>query len=90
MYFKSSSLENDIGELCRATNLVIGFGTFGYMIYLMNSGLNMLYIPKYVLEELPEGPWDITLNIIDLPNYIKCGEWKNTAAQRQTMMDYKL
>ena len=42
------------------------------------------------LKELPQGEWgDIRLNVIDLPNYIKCGEWKNTKEQRNIMISYK-
>jgi len=90
IHFQSSSLINDIEELCQSTNLVVGFGTFGYMIYLMNNNLKNLYIPVYVLKELPKGSWgDIILNVIELPNYIKCGEWKNTSEQRQIMLNYK-
>ena len=49
----------------------------------------IIYIPKYVIEELPKGNWgDVRINIIDLPNYIKCGEWKNTIQQKIYMLDY--
>ena len=89
IHFQSSSINNDIQELCKSVNLVIGFGTFGYMIYLMNKNLKNLYLPKYVLKELPIGEWDVKLNVIDLPSYIKCGEWKNTEEQRQFMLSYK-
>jgi len=90
MQFQSSSLINDIEQLCSSSNLAIGFGTFGYLIYLMNDNLQNLYIPSYVLNELPQGTWDdITLNVIELPNYIKCGEWSNTKQQRNIMISYK-
>lgn len=88
--FQSSLLMNDIEQLCSSTNLAIGFGTFGYLIYLMNDNLQNLYIPSYILKELPQGKWgDITLNVIELPNYIKCGDWKNTEQQRNIMMNYR-
>jgi len=90
MQFQSSLLVNDIEQLCSSSNLAIGFGTFGYLIYLMNDNLQNIYIPSYVLKELPQGEWgDIRLNVIDLPNYIKCGEWKNTKEQRNIMISYK-
>ena len=25
---------------------------------------------------MPNGTWGINMNIISLPNYIKCGDWK--------------
>ena len=85
-----NSLENDLITLSSAENLAIGFGTFGFLIYLINPYLKNLYIPRYCLDELPKGNWghDITLYIIDLPNYIKVGEWRNTAEQRKKMLEY--
>jgi hypothetical protein len=89
--FESNSLEKDLSILSRANNLVLGFGTFGLLLYFLNNNLKNIYIPKYVIEELPKGSWgDVTLNIIDLPNYIKCGEWKNTNKQKEIMLNYNL
>jgi len=86
----SGSLTNDLEILSKAENLVIGFGTFGFLLYLMNTKLKNLYIPDYFIHYLPKGSWgnDINIHIIDLPNYIKVGEWKNTQEQRQTMLNY--
>ena len=89
--FESNSLEKDLNILSQANNLVIGFGTFGLLLYFINDTLKNIYIPKYVIEELPKGDWgDVTLNIIELPNYIKCGEWKNTLEQKNIMLNYNL
>ena len=69
--------------------IISGFGTFGLLLYFINDTLKNIYIPKYVIEELPKGNWgEVTLNIIDLPNYIKCGEWKNTIEQKNIMLTY--
>lgn len=87
--FQSSTLEKDIETLCKSKSLVIGFGTFGLLLYFMNNQLEELYIPEYVLNELPKGDWGITLNVIKLDNYIKCGEWKNTINQKKLMINYK-
>ena len=79
---QSSSLTQDIQTLMKARHLAMGFGTFGFLIYLMNMNLKTLYIPKYVMDELPAGSWgDITLHIVDLPNYTAVGDWKNTPEQ---------
>jgi len=89
--FESNSLEKDLSILSQANNLVLGFGTFGLLLYFLNDNLKKIYIPKYVIEELPKGSWgDVTLNIINLPNYIKCGEWKNTIKQKEIMLNYNL
>jgi len=86
----SNTLENDLSILSNVSNLIIGFGTFGFLLYLMNPYLKNLYIPDFFVNELPRGNWgnDINVNIIELPNYIKVGEWKNSEEQRKMMLDY--
>lgn len=89
----SGTLERDLSVLCNASNAIIGYGTFGFLIYLANTNLKNLYIPDYAyIPEFIEkrGNWgnNINLHVIDLPNYIKVGEWKNTAEQRKLMLNY--
>lgn len=85
-------LEKELEILSNVENLIVGFGTFGYLLYLMNPCLKELYIPKYFIEELPKGEWGkgININIIDLPNYIKVGEWTNSITQRKLMIEYTI
>tara|TARA_A100001015_G_C14910443_1_gene680259 strand:+ start:414 stop:1196 length:783 start_codon:yes stop_codon:yes gene_type:complete len=90
IHFTSNNLKTDINILCQFQNLVLGFGTFGLLLFFLNENIKNIYIPKYVIEELPKGNWgDVTMNIIDLPNYIKCGEWKNEESQKRMMLNYK-
>ena len=86
----SNTLEKDLSILSNVSNLVIGFGTFGFLLYLMNPKLKNLYIPDFFVNELPRGKWgnDITVHIIELPNYIKVGEWKNSKEQQKIMLEY--
>jgi len=88
--YTSNTLEKDLSILSNVSNLVIGFGTFGFLLYLMNPQLKNLYIPKYFLDELPNGSWgnELKLHIIELPNYIKVGDWKNSIEQRKFMIEY--
>lgn len=87
--FLSNDLYTDLSILTNSNNLVLGFGTFGLLIYCMNTKLKRIYIPKYSIDELPKGSWgDTKINIIQLPNYIKCGEWRNTPEQRKLMLEY--
>ena len=88
--YVSNSLKQDLELLTSVTNLAIGFGTFGFLLYLINVNLKNLYIPKYFIDELPKGNWgnDLKVHIIDLPGYIKVGEWKNTKEQQKVMLDY--
>lgn len=87
--FISNNLVKDLKELSKAKNLVIGFGTFGMLIYFLTEELERIYIPKYCLDELPKGDWGIELIVWNLEGYIKCGEWKNTVDQRRMMLEYK-
>ena len=75
---------------------MMGLGIFGFLIYFMNDNLKTLYIPRYTVEkqlgldpdsDINWGP-DITVHIIDLPNYIPCGQWYNTPEQRRFMITY--
>jgi len=86
----SNTLEKDLSILSNVSNIVIGFGTFGFLFYLMNPHLKNLYIPDFFVNELPKGSWgnDTNVHIIDLPNYIKVGEWKNSKEQREIMINY--
>ena len=86
----SNTLEKDLSILSNVSNLVIGFGTFGFLLYLMNPCLKNLFVPDFFVNELPKGEWgnDINVHIIELPNYIKVGEWKNSVEQRQIMLEY--
>lgn len=83
-------IEQTLREFLKATHLAIGFGTFGLLLYIMNTNLKKIYMPRYVYEELPQGDWGIDLELIDLPNYIKCGEWKSTPEQLDLMINYNL
>ena len=86
----SNTLENDLSILSNVSNLVIGFGTFGFLLYLMNPKLKKLFVPDFFVNELPKGSWgnDIKVHIIELPNYIKVNEWKNSNEQRKMMLEY--
>tara|TARA_Y100001970_G_C14258181_1_gene877200 strand:- start:12123 stop:12890 length:768 start_codon:yes stop_codon:yes gene_type:complete len=89
--YLSKTLEDDIKILSNVENLVIGFGTFGFLLYLMNKNLKNLYIPKYFLDELPKGEWgNVNIHSIELPNYIKIGEWKFNEEQKNKMLSYKI
>ena len=88
--YVSNTLEKDLFILSNVSNLVIGFGTFGFLLYLMNPYLKNLFIPDFFVDELPKGSWgnDIKVHIINLPNYIKVGEWKFNEEQQKIMLEY--
>lgn len=85
------NLYEDLIIFANAENIAIGVGTFGLLFYFMNIKLKNLYIPKYSSDNwLPGDNWGDNINvyIIDLPNYIKLGEWKNTPEQLKLMLTY--
>lgn len=85
----SNTLEKDLSILSNVSNLVIGFGTFGFLLYLMNPNLKNLYIPDFFVNELPKGKWgNVNIHSIELPNYIKVGEWEFNEEQRKMMLEY--
>ena len=88
--FVSSSLENDLSVLSKCQNLAIGFGTFGLLIYFLSNNIKNLYIPDYAYYEMPKGDWGLNLNIINLPDYIKCGEWKLTNENVSKVINHKI
>ncbi|MDA8652956.1 hypothetical protein N9L62_01930 [Candidatus Actinomarina sp.] len=87
-----SSLHNDLVYLANSKNLAIGHGTFGLAIYIISNKLQNLYIPHFSFLDFPSGEWgsDINIHTIELKNYIKKGNWKNSYLQRRKMLNYKL
>ena len=86
--FYSNTLQKDISILAQCQNLVVGFGTFGLLIYFLSKNIKNLYIPDYVYKEMPKGNWGINVNIIKLPNYIKCGEWRPDKKNMDIIVNY--
>jgi hypothetical protein len=86
---QSKDTISDIQKLCSFQNIGIGFGTFGFMIYLFSKHIQTVWIPKYCIDELPSGDWGRNLHILDFPEYIKSREWNNTEAQRQLIINYQ-
>lgn len=96
VHYECNDLIRDLEIFSTAKHFMMGLGIFGFLIYFMNDNLKTLYIPRYTVEkqlgldpdsDINWGP-DITVHIIDLPNYIQCGQWYNTAEQRRFMITY--
>ena len=88
--YEANSLSKDLSILSNVPNLIIGFGTFGFLLYLMNENLKNLYIPDFFVKVLPKGSWgnNVNVHIVEFPNYIKVGEWRNSIEQRRIMLEY--
>ncbi len=94
--YESNSVAVDLAILSGIRHFQMGSGTFGMLVYWMNADLKTLYIPRYVVEKqmgldaslpIDWGP-NITVHMIDLPNYIQCGDWVNSEEQRKLMIQY--
>lgn len=85
---QSKDVVTDIKTLCSFRNICIGFGTFGFMIYLLSKCVECVWLPDYVVGELPLGKWECKVNVINLPGYIKVKEWRNSVEQRQLILNY--
>lgn len=86
------TLHDDLVYLANSKSLAIGHGTFGLAIYIISKELQNLYIPHFSFLDFPFGEWgsDINIYTIELKNYIKKGNWKNSYLQRRKMLKYKL
>lgn len=88
--YKSSNIINDLEEFTNIKNLVMSVGLFQFLLYLLNDNIENIYIADYVLDEMPKGSWgdNVKLHIIELPNYIKNGEWINNIEQQNILLNY--
>lgn len=86
--YQSSNVVEDLQLLSSAKYLVIGFGTFGLLIYFLAEQIEKVYIPDYCLRELPDGDWGIIVEVFTMDKYIKSGQWMNTPEQRKIMLEY--
>ena len=73
-----------------ARKLVIGFGTFGWMLSLLSKNTNRLYTPN-INQDLfssyfENDPFQIKRYIFE--DYINVGDWENTEEQRHIMINY--
>jgi len=92
---QSNSVEEDFSTLMRAQNIVTsGVGTFAIAAALCSKNIKKLYYTDlYQLDHLNPPmlmEQDINLKMIKLENYINMRQWKNTEAQRNLMLEFKI
>lgn len=90
VHYESNSMQKDLNILSNVSNIGLCFGTFSLLLYLMNTNLKNLYVPYYFIDEQPKGCWGekLNLHIIQLPGYIKIGEWKYNDETKRKMLEY--
>jgi len=85
--FKINSLKEDIHYILNAKNICFGFGSFVPSLLIFNEEVKNIYYPKYCYRYLLDY-YRGESNVIDLPNYIKVGEWKANESQKKFMINY--
>lgn len=73
-----------------AVNLVIGFGTFGYMMAYLAKNLKHLYLPTYCDRFFPDNNVPFDLHFIAINNYINVGEWNASVEQIELMKNHDM
>jgi len=89
---QSSNLIDDLSLLLNCENVCLGFGTFGNLVWYFSEVVKKIYMPDYFYNYFPKNYFDnlnIEIIVINIPNYIKVGEWKNTPQQQELMLNYK-
>ena len=92
---QSKSVAEDFGVLMSAKNIASsGVGTFAVAAALCSRSIEKffctnLHITEHLNWKMLLGG-DIEVNMLDLPDYIKPGEWENTDEQRQFLFSYKI
>tara|TARA_Y100001937_G_scaffold55129_1_gene75988 strand:- start:1497 stop:2276 length:780 start_codon:yes stop_codon:yes gene_type:complete len=92
---QSKSVAEDFGTLMSAKNIASsGVGTFAIAAALCSRNIEKffctnLHITEHLNWKMLLGG-DIEVNMLDLSDYIKPGEWENTDEQRQFLFSYKI
>ena len=91
---QSLSVAEDFATLMGAKNVASsGVGTFAIAAALCSQNIENFYcsdvsISEHLNYHMLVGT-DVKVHVMDLNNYIKPGEWRNTDEQRQFILDYK-
>ena len=91
---QSLSVAEDFATLMGAKNVASsGVGTFAVAAALCSQRIERFYCTNVSISEHLN--WhmlvgnEVEVHCMDLDNYIKPGEWRNTDEQRQFILDYK-
>uniref|UniRef100_A0A7S1U4D9 Uncharacterized protein n=1 Tax=Phaeomonas parva TaxID=124430 RepID=A0A7S1U4D9_9STRA len=89
--WQRSPLEEDIAVMLRADRVAYGYGTFAPTLLSGMDAVKKAYLPSHSLE-----PWGsgIETHVVDIDDYVAIikdvdGGWKNTAEQRQRMLEWQ-
>jgi len=87
---QTGSLREDVSTILKARKLVIGFGSFGWMLSLMSDNIRSLFCPisvhDLISSSFDTSPFSIKRYTFD--RYIERGNWQCTEDQKELMLTY--
>ena len=91
---QSLTVAEDFATMLSAKNLASsGVGTFAVAAALCSHNIENFYCTDvHITEHLNYHmlvDTDVKVHVLELPNYLKPGEWKNTDEQRELLLSYK-
>ena len=86
--FRIQSLNEDIGYILGASNLIVSFGTFVPELARLSSNNPKIYIPNYLQNLFKKWQTANTISV-DLSEYAKSMyPWRGTKAQKENIISY--
>lgn len=89
-HYQTKNITETISIITHAINLVIGFGTFGYMMAYLSLNLKHLYLPLYCNRFFPDNDVQFDLHFVDIKNYINIGDWTASIEQCDLMINHNI
>lgn len=91
---QKGSVEEDFGILLGAKHLAnSGVGTFGIAAALCSNKVKHFYCSPLAIGEHLNWTMlrrtDVSIHLLQLPNYLRPGQWRNSDEQRQYILDYQ-
>ena len=58
--------------------------------FVLSNTITKIIVPSYMDKNVWFSLNDDIIEIINIPNYIQIGEWKDSIEQRKLMLEYKM
>jgi len=93
--FQSGKMNEDIITLASSKMLIWSFSSFCIIPYMFSKTLKKVIIPESIIKRKRGRPWfslkeNSEICVVNLPDYILVGYWKNTEQQIEKILNYKL
>lgn len=93
--FQSGKLHDDIITMASSKMLLWSFSSFCIIPYMFSKTLKKVVMPESIIKRKRGRPWfslkeKSEILVVNLPEYILVGYWKNTEQQIEKILNYKL